>query len=608
MNKLVAGWEKRHLAPTCAGITLFAAFVLASCVGAVMFTPAELLDITLYALGIVDICECNPVHAKIWLSLRLPRLLLAMIVGGVLAASGTVMQSLFRNPLADPSLIGASSGAAVAAVAVIVLGLPVAYVVGISLLPIAAFCGSFLTLLVTYRLARRAGHADMHSLLLAGIAFNALATAMIGLLTLVSSQQALRSFTFWLLGGFGNVDWAQLTSASVFIIPSLVVFSSAVRVLDAMALGEREALWLGFSVERWKFLLLLVTALGIGASVAVAGIIGFCRSDRAAPVTSHHRSEPHLVATVFNSAGSVAGFARRSDIARGDTAIGVADWHPDFPARRSLVSVSSIETPFFERMSLQCKNVSYAIGEHALIKHFNFSLELGEILVIVGNNGAGKSTLLGLLAGCPMPDSGEVLLESRPLADWRLSDLAVRRAVLPQSPSIAFNFKVSEVVRLGALPHPVQDQKLGERLLEAMQWVDISHLQNRGYFSLSGGERQRVHLARVLLQLGLNPTVPRYLLLDEPLAMLDLMHQYMFMELLRTLVSSDSESGIGIALVTHDLNIAMRYADRVCFVKAGRCYVTETTAKAMTPGNLQAVFDVNAKIVQQTVITWPLKK
>ena len=259
----------------CTGVALFAAFVLASCVGAVSFTPAELLDIVMYALGIVDTCECDPVHAKIWLSLRLPRLLLAMIVGGVLAASGTVTQSLFRNPLADPSLIGASSGAAVAAVTVIVLGLPVTYLLGISLLPIAAFCGSFLTLILIYRLARHAGHADMHSLLLAGIAFNALATAMIGFLTLVSSQQALRSFTFWLLGGFGSVDWVQLASAGVFIVPSLVVFLSSARVLDALALGERDALWLGFSVERWKLLLLLITALGVGASVAVAGIIGF---------------------------------------------------------------------------------------------------------------------------------------------------------------------------------------------------------------------------------------------------------------------------------------------------------------------------------------------
>ena len=256
-------------------------------------------------------------------------------------------------------------------------------------------------------------------------------------------------------------------------------------------------------------------------------------------------------------------------------------------------------------MSLQCKNVSYAVGESCLVRGFDLSVKLGEILAIVGNNGAGKSTLLSLLAGCPAPDSGEVLLESRPLAQWRLPELAVRRAVLPQSPSIAFDYKVSEVVRLGALPHPLRGGELRERLLEAMRGADVSHLRNRRYFSLSGGESQRVHLARVLLQLSLNPKLPRYLLLDEPLAMIDLRHQYAIMGFLRTLVSADPESGIGIALVTHDLNIAMRYADRVCFVKAGSCYATETTARAMTPGNLRAVFDIDAKIVQQTVITWP---
>ena len=275
MSRLATTSDKRYIPVVYIGLALVAVFILVSCIGAVTFTPAELFSIVIHALGIVDVCDCDPVHAKIWLTLRLPRLLLAMIVGGVLASGGTVMQGLFRNPLADPSLVGVSSGGAVAAVAVIVLGLPVSGMAGFSLLPAAAFLGSLLTLLVIYRLARRAGRADMTSLLLAGIAFNALATAMIGLLTLVSSQQALRSFTFWLLGGFGNVDWVQFASASLFIIPSLVVISGSAKILNAMALGERGAFWLGFSIERWKFVLLLIVALGIGSSVAVSGIIGF---------------------------------------------------------------------------------------------------------------------------------------------------------------------------------------------------------------------------------------------------------------------------------------------------------------------------------------------
>ena len=240
-----------------------------------MFSLKELFAIIAYALGVTESCNCDPVHAEIWLLLRLPRLLFAMLAGAVLAAGGVVMQGLFRNPLADPSLIGVSSGGAVAAVAVIVLGVPATGFVGFSLLPVAAFIGGFTTMLIAYRLARRAGRADMTSLLLAGIAFNALATAAIGYFTLISSQQALRSFTFWLLGGFGSADWVQLASAATFIMPALAVMLLSAQVLNALALGERDAIWLGISVERWKFALLAGTALGVGATVAFAGIIGF---------------------------------------------------------------------------------------------------------------------------------------------------------------------------------------------------------------------------------------------------------------------------------------------------------------------------------------------
>ena len=260
---------------TSIGAALAAVFILASCVGAVLLSPVELFSIVAYALGFSETCACDPLHAQIWLSLRLPRLLLAMLTGAALATGGAVMQGLFRNPLADPSLIGVSAGGGVAAVAVIVLGVPATLFMGFSILPVAAFCGSFVTMLMAYRLARRAGRADTTSLLLAGIAFNALATAAIGFLTLISSQQALRSFTFWLLGGFGSADWLQLMSATVFIVPALVVMLSSARMLNVLALGENEAFWLGFAVERWKFTLLAVIALAVGATVAVAGIIGF---------------------------------------------------------------------------------------------------------------------------------------------------------------------------------------------------------------------------------------------------------------------------------------------------------------------------------------------
>ena len=257
-------------------------------------------------------------------------------------------------------------------------------------------------------------------------------------------------------------------------------------------------------------------------------------------------------------------------------------------------------------MSLSCKDISYSIGTQLLIKSFNLSIEIGEILMLAGNNGAGKSTLLSLFAGCSSPSKGEVILDSNQLSNWSRSELAMRRAILPQSPSLAFDFPVSEVVKFGALPHSVHVEHIEQCSSEVMEWVDVLHLSDRGYFSLSGGERQRVHLARVLLQIHLVPTVPRYLILDEPLATLDLAHQYELMECLRRLVSSSQKFGVGIILVTHDFNIALRYADRICLIETGSCYVVGSARKVLTCKNIRDVFGVDAEVTQQYVVTQPL--
>ncbi len=259
-------------------------------------------------------------------------------------------------------------------------------------------------------------------------------------------------------------------------------------------------------------------------------------------------------------------------------------------------------------MSLQARNVSCIRGGRRLIESFDLSVEVGEIVMLAGNNGAGKSTLLSLFAGCPLPSMGEVVLESQPLTRWPVSELAVRRAILPQSPSLAFDFSVSEVVALGALPHALRADEIRQRMCEVMRWMDVAHLADRRCFSLSGGERQRVHLARVLLQVHLAPGLPRYLLLDEPFAALDLAHQYALMECLCGLVGSERGAGIGVVSVVHDLNLALRYADRVCLLKAGRRYALGGFAEVVTSANMRAVFDVDAIITEHAVVTQPMQR
>lgn len=210
------------------------------------------------------------------LELRLPRTLLAAATGGCLALAGAAMQGLFRNPLADPGLLGVSSGAALGAVSVIVLGsvLPLAWL-GAVLLPAAAFIGALTGMSVAYALAQRQGQADVALLLLAGIAVNAIAGAGIGLLTYISTDDQLRSLTFWSMGSVAQTEWEQLLPALLIMVLSSLVLLRGATWLNLLLLGERAARHAGLAVATVKRVLVVAVALQVGAAVAVTGVIGF---------------------------------------------------------------------------------------------------------------------------------------------------------------------------------------------------------------------------------------------------------------------------------------------------------------------------------------------
>lgn len=214
---------------------------------------------------------------RVILMLRLPRLLMAMLVGASLACGGATMQGLFRNPLADPGLIGVSSGAALGAVAMIVLGralmsaLPgIAGTFGVAG---AAFAGGLLATCVVYAIGHR--RAGVATLLLAGVAIGAIAMAGVGLLTFAADETQLRDLTFWSLGSLGGSDWHRLAVVAPLMLVPLLGLPSAARGLNALLLGEREAALLGFRPERLQPVLVAAVALMISAAVAMTGVIGF---------------------------------------------------------------------------------------------------------------------------------------------------------------------------------------------------------------------------------------------------------------------------------------------------------------------------------------------
>jgi iron complex transport system permease protein len=214
----------------------------------------------------------------VW-DIRMPRMLTGVLVGAALAVSGAVMQGLFRNPLADPGLVGVSAGAGFGAVAAIVLGgyLPVAVIalVGNYLVPFAAFLGSWATTLLLYGIATRGGRTSVATMLLAGIALGALTGALTGLIVYYATDDQLRDLTFWGMGSVAGASWAKFTASAPIILLTLIAAPFLARALNALALGEAAASHLGIDVQKMKRIAILTVAGSVGASVAVTGGIGF---------------------------------------------------------------------------------------------------------------------------------------------------------------------------------------------------------------------------------------------------------------------------------------------------------------------------------------------
>jgi len=211
--------------------------------------------------------------------IRMPRVALGCLIGAALAVSGAVMQGLFRNPLADPGLVGVSSGAGLGAVAMIVLGTtalaPVTTMLGIYALPAAAFVGGLVVTLLLYRVSTRRGQTSVATMLLAGIALAALAGALTGILVFMADDRQLRDLTFWNLGSLAGATWVKVAAIAPVIFAALATAPFLAKGLNALALGEATANHLGIPVQRFKHVATGSVAAATGVSVAASGGIGF---------------------------------------------------------------------------------------------------------------------------------------------------------------------------------------------------------------------------------------------------------------------------------------------------------------------------------------------
>ena len=264
------------LTVACLLIVLVCAAAVALTVGAAGIPFARLPA----ALGLLT--DTHPLAARdqlvLW-SIRIPRIAAAAMIGALLAISGAIMQGLFRNPLADPALVGVSSGGAFAAAAAIVftdsrIGENFRFIQH-ELLPLSAFVGSLITTIVLYAIASRGGRTSIAIFLLAGLAIAAIANAGIGLLVFIADDRQLRDITFWLLGSLSGATWPKAATLAPVLALGLFACAWIARGLDVLVLGEAEAFHSGVDVERLKRISIVLVSAMTGVAVSVCGVVGF---------------------------------------------------------------------------------------------------------------------------------------------------------------------------------------------------------------------------------------------------------------------------------------------------------------------------------------------
>jgi iron complex transport system permease protein len=265
----LARWRRRTVLGLLV-VLLLVAFVANLGAGAVTISPGDVVRILLHHAGLIDGAD-HRFDAVVW-QIRLPRAILAAVVGAALAVAGAGLQAVFRNPLAEPRVIGVANGAAVGAVATIVLGIEV---VGIYTVPLAAFLTALATTAVVLGVATQGNRTEVVTLLLAGIAVEVTAAAATGLLIYMADDEQLRDIVFWTLGSLAGATWTQVAAVAPPVVIAAVALCALARDMDLLALGDREAGHLGAHPNRVRLAAVVLAALATGAAVAVAGVVGF---------------------------------------------------------------------------------------------------------------------------------------------------------------------------------------------------------------------------------------------------------------------------------------------------------------------------------------------
>lgn len=260
------------------GSVLLILILLSAGTGAVDLSMGEIINIIRHKLG-TDGLSVNPIHEGLFFEIRLPRTFLCVLVGAALSVSGALMQSLFRNPIVEPGLVGTSAGSALGAALLIVLGRNAFFTdlafLGDLLMPFCAFVGGLVATLLVYYFSASLNRVNISAMILAGIAINAIANGGTGFLAYIARDPQARSITFWNLGSLSGANWQAVIFVGVSTGIGFLLALRFAKSLNALQLGDAEAGYLGVNTERLKIAVILVNTLLVSVATALVGIIAF---------------------------------------------------------------------------------------------------------------------------------------------------------------------------------------------------------------------------------------------------------------------------------------------------------------------------------------------
>lgn len=570
------------------GIALGSATILALCLGSEAISLAQVWSQSL----------TREQEIILW-HIRLPRIALALGAGAALALAGAAFQALLRNPLADPYVLGVSSGAALGAIVGILFAtqLPLAR-------PLLSFAGAAGATFVVYLLGRRAD--DPARLILAGVVISTLLASLMVLLTTLADDIRLRNITFWLLGDLssGNSEFILFLAATV--LGGGLLLGLNARALNLMLVGERDAFSLGVETSRVRWIVFVTASLLTASAVSTGGAIGYVGLVVPHLIRLAAGTDNRLVLPASALAGALlvllADTTARTVIAPRELPTGAITAligapvmvylllgrgkfrRGDSATERQNESVAmTFPTSPVTRL-LRLDKVSFRY-DHDVLTDITLNIQAGEIVALLGPNGAGKSTLLNLAAGRLQPQTGTIQLLEQNLATYSRREIAQHVALVAQASELHFPLTVLEYVLAGRFAHttsPGFDSAADlEIAWQALAATDASAFAARLFNQLSSGEKQRVVLARALAQ------QPQLLLLDEPTANLDVAQQLKLLELIQRLTR---DYRIGALIVTHEIHLAAAYADRVALLSEGKILACGTVEAVLTHEHLRTVF------------------